>query len=304
MWTVRTEDGDCVWLTGERAGVHLLFSVSDGKVVQQLRLDHQAPTVGIATRCGRRVVAVYVDGSFDVVLQYGRMRLVLDGGVRGRLTRGWFRTRLTLHHGDEKLLTLTRWTLDDLDDPLVDVLDQVESVESRAVLRERKSAAAWPAAAGTVTPPISRRIDVDALRERTLTFSPDPRYPLWLRADDRGVRHFLRLNPTFPDDPLYSLLVDEDETVDFDDLPPTWTRLGPLTLSVHCDQYPSRFPGRGMRTTPLAGRVRKLGYDSDTWTTLYECVVCYTAWEESFTETGHGEVPYVQRLGSVDDAPA
>jgi len=39
---------------------------------------------------------------------------------------------------------------------------------------------------------------------------------------------YMRMNPTFPEDPLYSLLVAEDETVDLDDLPETWRREGPL----------------------------------------------------------------------------
>lgn len=39
----------------------------------------------------------------------------------------------------------------------------------------------------------------------------------------------MRINPAFPDEALYSLLVDDDETFDFDDLPETWTRVGPLS---------------------------------------------------------------------------
>lgn len=49
----------------------------------------------------------------------------------------------------------------------------------------------------------------------------------WLRADDGGESVFMRVNTAFPDEPLYSLLVEDGVTVDFDDLPPAWTR-GPL----------------------------------------------------------------------------
>jgi hypothetical protein len=55
---------------------------------------------------------------------------------------------------------------------------------------------------------------------------PDDEFP-WLRSQHEGQDIFLRLNQRFPDEPLYSLLVAEDETADFDDLPSCWTR-GPL----------------------------------------------------------------------------
>jgi hypothetical protein len=49
-----------------------------------------------------------------------------------------------------------------------------------------------------------------------------------LTAEVDGMPVYMRMNPTFPEDPLYSLLVAEDETVDLDDLPETWRREGPL----------------------------------------------------------------------------
>lgn len=49
----------------------------------------------------------------------------------------------------------------------------------------------------------------------------------WFRAEHEGQLIFLRLNTTFPDDAAYSLLIDRDVTVEFDDFPPCWTR-GPL----------------------------------------------------------------------------
>jgi hypothetical protein len=58
-----------------------------------------------------------------------------------------------------------------------------------------------------------------------LTWATDE-FP-WLWADWKGHRIFLRLNTAFPDEPMFSLLVDQDPTVDFDDFPPSWTR-GPL----------------------------------------------------------------------------
>lgn len=72
-------------------------------------------------------------------------------------------------------------------------------------------------------------------------------------------------------------------------------------MTVHCDQFPALFPGVGMKNTPLANRVQEISYDADTWTTLFECLICGTAWQEAYEETGHGEVPFVQRLGSADD---
>jgi hypothetical protein len=63
---------------------------------------------------------------------------------------------------------------------------------------------------------------------RSRSRRPDPAYRLWLTAEVDGMPVYMRMNPTFPEDPLYSLLVAEDETVDLDDLPETWRREGPL----------------------------------------------------------------------------
>ncbi len=49
----------------------------------------------------------------------------------------------------------------------------------------------------------------------------------WLRAEYEGQGIFCRVNPSFPDDPLHSLLIDNDRTVKFDDFPTVWER-GPL----------------------------------------------------------------------------
>jgi hypothetical protein len=70
-------------------------------------------------------------------------------------------------------------------------------------------------------------LDAGEMFSIPLTWTVDHEFP-WLRADFGGQTVFLRLNTSFPDTPAYSLLVDEDVTVDFDDLPPKWTR-GPLS---------------------------------------------------------------------------
>lgn len=46
-------------------------------------------------------------------------------------------------------------------------------------------------------------------------------------AEHDGQSVFLRLNSAFPDEPLYSLLIDDGVTVELDDLPACWDR-GPL----------------------------------------------------------------------------
>lgn len=70
--------------------------------------------------------------------------------------------------------------------------------------------------------PPSSPLDAAQVFAAPLTWTTDE-FP-WFATDYKGQRIFLRLNTTFPDDPAYSLLIDEDVTVDFDDLPPGWTR--------------------------------------------------------------------------------
>jgi hypothetical protein len=76
--------------------------------------------------------------------------------------------------------------------------------------------------------PPRERLDPEHLFSRPLIWRADPAHRLWFTAEVDGAPVFMRMNPTFPDDPLYSLLVAEDETLDFDDLPKTWRREGPL----------------------------------------------------------------------------
>jgi hypothetical protein len=49
----------------------------------------------------------------------------------------------------------------------------------------------------------------------------DPLYPY--RADFEGARCLIRIND-FPNDHLYTLIVNDREVVDFDDWPQYWTR--------------------------------------------------------------------------------
>ena len=77
--------------------------------------------------------------------------------------------------------------------------------------------------------PPAQRLDVDRLRSVPMTWEVDPDHHLWLRARFEGSTLHMRLNPGFPDVPLYSVLVDVDETADFDDLPEGWVRMGDLS---------------------------------------------------------------------------
>lgn len=75
--------------------------------------------------------------------------------------------------------------------------------------------------------PRRRVLPEDVLRA-DLRWEVDKEHHLWLRAQHHGDWLYVRINPSFPDDPLYSLLVAEDETYDFDDFPANWDRVGEL----------------------------------------------------------------------------
>ena len=77
--------------------------------------------------------------------------------------------------------------------------------------------------------PPARRLDVDRLKSVPMTWEVDPGHHLWLRARSGRSTLHMRINPEFPDVPLYSLFVDVDETADFDDLPEGWVRTGVLS---------------------------------------------------------------------------
>ena len=74
--------------------------------------------------------------------------------------------------------------------------------------------------------PPARPLDASRLFAARLHWTTDDDFP-WLRSEHDGQDVFLRVNTAFPDECAYSLLADEDVTVDFDDLPAGWTR-GPL----------------------------------------------------------------------------
>jgi len=71
-------------------------------------------------------------------------------------------------------------------------------------------------------------IDFEALLRVPVQWEADPHRFLGLRARHCGRWLRMRINPGFPDEPMYSLEVGEDETLDFEDLPPLWERTGPL----------------------------------------------------------------------------
>lgn len=79
----------------------------------------------------------------------------------------------------------------------------------------------WPDA------PLRRVVPEDVFLA-DLRWDVDAEHRLWLRAGYERGWIYLRMNPSFPDDPLYSLLVAEDETYDFDDFPANWDRTGDL----------------------------------------------------------------------------
>lgn len=74
--------------------------------------------------------------------------------------------------------------------------------------------------------PPARPLDERRLFAARLHWTTDADFP-WLRSEHDGQEVFLRLNTRFPDESAYSLLVSDGVTLDFDDLPTSWTR-GPL----------------------------------------------------------------------------
>lgn len=79
------------------------------------------------------------------------------------------------------------------------------------------------------TPPApSSRLDEATIFTTPLTWTVAADYTLWFRADLHGEWIYMRMNPTFPDEPAYSLLVASGETIEFNDLPKVWCREGPL----------------------------------------------------------------------------
>lgn len=70
-----------------------------------------------------------------------------------------------------------------------------------------------------------------------LRWVPDPqRLPIML-AEHEGRHLELRVNPEFPDVPMYTLSLGDDEYVDLEDLPPAWER-GRLQWPDDADRVP------------------------------------------------------------------
>jgi hypothetical protein len=55
----------------------------------------------------------------------------------------------------------------------------------------------------------------------------DPDDVMWLRAAYAGDFVYLRIN-NFPDENMYSLWIGDGEFVELEELPPRWSRTGPL----------------------------------------------------------------------------
>jgi len=69
-------------------------------------------------------------------------------------------------------------------------------------------------------------LDAEWLTGIALHWEADATRQFWLKATSEVGDVFIRMN-RFPDEPLYSLEVDDGVFVDFDDFPSTWTQ-GPL----------------------------------------------------------------------------
>jgi len=77
-------------------------------------------------------------------------------------------------------------------------------------------------------PPPNVRLDWAELVRSDLVWVADPMHPLWLRSAWKGEVVFVRFNPKFPEVDLYSLLVAENEMLDFNDFPAAWVLRGDL----------------------------------------------------------------------------
>jgi len=71
-------------------------------------------------------------------------------------------------------------------------------------------------------------LDLDGLVQAHLRWEIDPDDFCWFRADLNGDAVFLRINPKYPDVPLYSLLIGPGELVDLEELPRNWERTDEL----------------------------------------------------------------------------
>lgn len=86
--------------------------------------------------------------------------------------------------------------------------------------------------------PPRERIDPRQAMRSSIEWELDPEHRLWFRGMLDGQRVYLRLNKAFPDVPLYSLLIAEDETFELEDLPAPWRRPTDLTWPDTAVEYP------------------------------------------------------------------
>jgi len=85
--------------------------------------------------------------------------------------------------------------------------------------------------------------DVAEAWSTPLVWRVDPVHRYWLTTEFRDHCIYLRFNTGFPDEPLYSLLIGFEETLDFDDLPPPWHVEGSY-----------EWPSRGVAHDSFGGR--------------------------------------------------
>ena len=57
-------------------------------------------------------------------------------------------------------------------------------------------------------------------------------------------------------------------------------------------------PGKTVQELPALSSLTQQTRDAETWTTIFECDACGSLWQESYSATGHGEVPEVRRLNA------
>ena len=80
-------------------------------------------------------------------------------------------------------------------------------------------------------------VDLDKLMKAPLRWVPDPNRMPMLVSERAGRRFEMRLNGEFPDTPLYTFSLGDDEYVDFDDLPAAW-QVGTLDWPDDAERVP------------------------------------------------------------------
>lgn len=69
----------------------------------------------------------------------------------------------------------------------------------------------------------------------------------------------------------------------------------------HCKQFADEYPMLAVDEIPeLRENLVLLSTEDHGWTRIFECSECEQPWEESYTQHGHSDVPYVRKLGGVE----